>query len=55
MEPVVTQLKKDFQARIWAMPANNGANSTLSILTKEELNELENIWVQLVMWQKEQA
>lgn len=55
MEPVITQLKKDFQARLWSVPANNRVGSTLSTLTQEELTELENIWVQLVMWQQEQA
>ncbi|MBY6197824.1 hypothetical protein [Vibrio hangzhouensis] len=57
MEAVISQLKKDFYAHL---KSSNGAVSgdapqTISLLTKEELAELENIWVELAVWKQKQA
>ncbi|WP_171388515.1 hypothetical protein [Vibrio mediterranei] len=57
MEAVISQLKKDFYAHL---KSANGASScessqTISLLTKEELAELENVWVQLAVWKQKQA
>ncbi|MFC5077998.1 hypothetical protein VTH8203_02885 [Vibrio thalassae] len=57
MEAVINQLKKDFYAHL---NSSHGASSgelsqTISLLTKEELAELENVWVQLAVWKQKQA
>lgn len=57
MEAVISQLKKDFYAHL---KSSNGAvpgdaPQTISLLTKEELAELENIWVELAVWKQKQA
>ncbi|MGR5094466.1 hypothetical protein ACPV5O_05675 [Vibrio maritimus] len=57
MEAVISQLKKDFYAHL---RSSNGASAsstskTMSLLTEEELAELENVWVQLAVWKQKQA
>ncbi|GAL30136.1 hypothetical protein JCM19239_2552 [Vibrio variabilis] len=57
MEAVISQLKKDFYAHL---RSSNGASAsstskTMSLLTEEELTELENVWVQLAVWKQKQA
>ncbi|MCG3729100.1 hypothetical protein [Vibrio cincinnatiensis] len=54
---VITQLKKDFYAQICAFqsyPLSQG-KTTLSLLTAEELKQLEQIWVELTVWKKSQS
>ncbi|WP_428772385.1 hypothetical protein [Vibrio sp.] len=57
MDSLVSQLKKDFYAQLSALQAYTLPQSqpTLSLLTKEELAELENIWVELKVWKKKQT
>lgn len=54
---VITQLKKDFYAQISALQSYSlpQSKSTLSILTPEELKELEQLWVELAVWKKTQS
>lgn len=54
---VITQLKKDFYAQISAVQSYTLPQSkpTLSILTPEELKELEQLWVELAVWKKSQS
>ncbi|ADT86907.1 hypothetical protein J0676_01010 [Vibrio sp. Vb2880] len=54
---VITQLKKDFYAQISALQSCTLPQSkpTLSILTPEELKELEQLWVELAVWKKTQS
>ncbi|USD66388.1 hypothetical protein [Vibrio sp. SCSIO 43136] len=55
MDMVVAQLKKDFQSRIALGAKSSVSKDTLALLTKEELTEIERIWVQLAMWQKQHS
>ncbi|WED29365.1 hypothetical protein L3V77_18220 [Vibrio sp. DW001] len=52
MESRISQLKKDFKARIFAIVPNNDERATTSVLTEEELVELQNAWVQLAIWKQ---
>lgn len=57
MENVISNLKKEFHTRVKSQSSNEGYASTkssVSLLTQEELSELENAWVQLVVWKKAQ-
>ncbi|CCO48502.1 conserved hypothetical protein [Vibrio nigripulchritudo SOn1] len=58
MEPTISNLRQIFQNKIHNAAVTqspcSGSATTLSVLTKEELSELENLWVQLILWQKEQ-
>ena len=51
---IITQLKKDFYSRIRSIQTESVPQSqckpTLSLLTEEELKQLEQIWVELTMW-----
>jgi hypothetical protein len=47
MEATISQLKKDFQEKVNLEHTSNHQPSTISVLTEEELHELENAWVQL--------
>ncbi|WP_372449736.1 hypothetical protein [Vibrio metschnikovii] len=54
---IISQLKKDFYAQIsafqsYALPQQT---TTLSLLTEEELKELEQIWVELAVWKRSQS
>lgn len=53
---IVTELKKDFQKQIRSSQSCDLVNSqpTLSLLTAEELKELEQLWVELTVWKKTQ-
>ncbi|MDF2154303.1 hypothetical protein [Vibrio sp. CAU 1672] len=57
MDIVITKLKKDFYSQIHALqsPKLPQVKSTLAVLTEEELQELENAWIELVVWKKSQA
>ncbi len=52
MENVILQLKKDFYSQINAIHFQNVQQqvSTLSLLTEEEIRELENMWIELAVW-----
>ncbi len=59
MEPTISSLRQTFQNKVQSASgvksSASGSASTLSVLTKEELSELENLWVQLILWQKKQS
>lgn len=52
MESRISQLKKDFKNQIFAIDPNNNERSTTSILTEEEMLELQNAWIQLTIWKQ---
>ncbi|WP_021020374.1 hypothetical protein [Vibrio gazogenes] len=57
MDSQVTQLKKDFYQQIMSQHAYAFPNtsSTLSLLTDEELEQIERVWIELIMWKKAQT
>ncbi|WP_162063065.1 hypothetical protein [Vibrio taketomensis] len=57
MESLLVQLKKDFYKNISSLQAYTLPQSqpTLNVLTEEELAELEHVWVELSVWQRNQA
>ncbi|MCL9781165.1 hypothetical protein M9194_06960 [Vibrio sp. S4M6] len=57
METLEIQLKKDFYAHIDSAQAYNQSQSfpTLNLLTQEELQELETVWIELCLWQRQQS
>ncbi|MGR4990082.1 hypothetical protein [Vibrio sp. WZ-1] len=57
MDLVISQLKKDFYSQIRALqsPKLPQVTSTLAILSDEELQELENVWIELVVWKNKQT
>ncbi|WP_093272332.1 hypothetical protein [Vibrio xiamenensis] len=57
VESIVTQLKKDFYAQLSSLQAYTLPHSqpTLSVLTEEEIRELEHLWVELNIWKKKQS
>ncbi|ENM5832508.1 hypothetical protein NTH44_000541 [Vibrio metoecus] len=54
---VVAQLKTEFYAQLSALQAHSVPQSkpTLSVLTDEELRQLEQIWIELCVWKKSQS
>jgi hypothetical protein len=56
VETLITQLKKEFYTQLSALQSATLPHSepTLSLLTQEELSELESAWVQLSIWKKKQ-
>ncbi|MFA0053590.1 MULTISPECIES: hypothetical protein [Vibrio] len=56
MDNVISNLKKEFHTHVhsdkWA--ERYSAKSSVSTLTSEELTELQNAWVQLVIWKQTQ-
>ncbi|EGA70393.1 hypothetical protein VISI1226_22525 [Vibrio sinaloensis DSM 21326] len=56
MESNKAQLRKDFYAQISHLQAYSlpQTKPTLSLLTEEELLELESLWVELSVWKKKQ-
>ncbi|CAH1537395.1 MULTISPECIES: hypothetical protein [Vibrio] len=57
MDSVISQLKKDFYSQIRALqsPKLPQVTSTLAVLSDEELQELENVWIELVVWKNKQT
>ncbi|EGU30907.1 hypothetical protein RJD39_03580 [Vibrio scophthalmi] len=57
METMLLQLRKDFYSHISSLQAHTLPQSkpTLSVLTDDELKELEHVWVELSVWQRSQA
>ncbi|MDW6003866.1 hypothetical protein [Vibrio mangrovi] len=57
MDPQVIQLKKDFYQQIMTQHSYTFPNtsSTLSLLTDEELEQIERVWIELIMWKKSQT
>ncbi|WP_175443202.1 hypothetical protein [Vibrio sonorensis] len=57
MDSLLTQLKKDFYAQISSLQSCTLPQSqpTLSLLTEEELQELEHVWVELSVWKRNQT
>lgn len=56
MDSQVAQLKKDFYQHIRTDQKYTFPNvfSTLSLLTDEELKQIEQVWVELIIWKKSQ-
>ncbi|MGR5540242.1 hypothetical protein ACPV5V_16800 [Vibrio campbellii] len=56
MDPVISQLKKDFYSQIRALqaPTLPQVTSSLAVLTDEEIQELEAVWIELVVWKRNQ-
>ncbi|ENM5786684.1 hypothetical protein QSX70_002162 [Vibrio metoecus] len=54
---VVAQLKKEFYAQLSALQTHSAPQSkpTLSVLTDEELRQLEQMWIELCVWKKSQS
>lgn len=52
MESKIAQLKKDFKSQIIAIDPKEKERSTTSILTEEEMTELQNAWIQLAIWKQ---
>ena len=54
---MLLQLRKDFYSHISSLQAHTLPQSqpTLSVLTDDELKELEHVWVELSVWQLAQA
>ncbi|WP_167469888.1 hypothetical protein [Vibrio aquaticus] len=52
----VSQLRNDFYARIQAVQAYAlpQTKPTLSLLSEEELRELETLWIELSVWKSQQ-
>ena len=57
MDSVISQLRKDFHAHIRAMQALKlpQVTSTLAVLTDEEIQELEAVWIELAVWKRSQT
>lgn len=57
MDSVILQLKREFHAKIHALQtyALPQSKPTLTLLTDEELQELEQVWVELAVWKKTQS
>ncbi|WP_204250594.1 hypothetical protein [Vibrio vulnificus] len=57
MDTIKTQLKKDFYSQIYSLQssASSHTTSTLALLTEEEISELEALWIELVVWKKNQT
>ena len=57
MNNLISNLKKEFHTHVqsdnWG--EKYSAKSSISTLTQEELTELENAWVQLVIWKQTQV
>ncbi|ELB2798511.1 hypothetical protein QNE48_004456, partial [Vibrio alginolyticus] len=54
---VILQLKKDFYSQIRALQSPNlpQVTSTLAVLTDEEIQELEAVWIELAVWKRSQT
>lgn len=52
METTISQLRRDFQAKVHLKKTAGHQYSGASLLTEEELSELENVWIQLITWKK---
>lgn len=52
MESAVSKLRKDFKTKVQNKHTTPSQFSSTALLTDEELNELENAWVQLITWQQ---
>ncbi|PJC87496.1 hypothetical protein CSW98_06280 [Vibrio sp. HA2012] len=55
MDSRVSKLKKDFHACLKAATQKSSVDSSIALLTEEELNELENAWIQLSVWKLNEA
>ncbi|KII79495.1 hypothetical protein [Vibrio renipiscarius] len=57
MESILVQLRQEFYSHIRSLQAYAQPNSqpTLSVLTEDELKELEHAWIELSVWQRAQA
>ncbi|CAM2819913.1 hypothetical protein VIOR103205_04485 [Vibrio ordalii] len=56
MDPVISQLKKDFYAQIRSLKdgPTSESQTTLALLTEEELQQLAQMWVELAVWKQSQ-
>jgi hypothetical protein len=53
---VISQLKKDFYAQIRSLKdgPTSESQTTLALLTEEELQQLAQMWVELAVWKQSQ-
>lgn len=54
---MISNLQKAFYEQISSLQLHHlpQTKSTLSLLTDEELKELEQLWIDFVMWKKSQS
>ncbi|WED24212.1 hypothetical protein L3Q72_15120 [Vibrio sp. JC009] len=52
MEAILSQLKKDFHAKLNDVQSEKSNKSTIALLTEEELSELETVWIQHAIWKQ---
>lgn len=57
MDSVISQLRNDFYAHIRALQAPKlpQVTSTLAVLTDEEIQELEAVWIEFSVWKRHQT
>ncbi|ARV72929.1 hypothetical protein A8140_09470 [Vibrio campbellii CAIM 519 = NBRC 15631 = ATCC 25920] len=57
VDSVISQLKKDFysQIRAFQSPKLPQVTPTLAVLTDEEIQELEAVWIELAVWKRSQT
>ncbi|MGY0613706.1 hypothetical protein [Vibrio sp. FJH11] len=57
MDSIISQLRKDFYANIRALqaPMMPQVTSTLSVLTDEEIQQLEAVWIEFAVWKSRQT
>lgn len=56
VEKLILKLKEDFYVRLGLIPTESlsEADPTFSLLTEEELEQLELAWIELALWQEKQ-
>ncbi|UFN68571.1 hypothetical protein LN249_09675 [Vibrio alginolyticus] len=57
MDSVILQLKKDFYSQIRALQTSKlpQVTSSLAVLTEEEIQKLEAVWIELTVWKRSQT
>lgn len=56
MDAIIRELKKDFHSKLNALQAPSAnKESSLAVLTQEELKELEARWIELNIWKSQQS
>ncbi len=57
VDVVISQLKKDFHAHIRALQAPKlpQVTPTLAVLSDEEIQQLEAVWIEFAVWKRHQS
>jgi len=55
MKTKISQLEKEFRNQVFTLSLDSDERPTTSVLTEEELIELQNAWIQLVIWKQSNA